>query len=48
MSRSILAKVDPWSPSRFSESVLSHYGKYQNNNDFPSIADLLTSVAKAS
>ena len=45
---SILAKLDPWSASRFSESVLFHYEKYQNNRDFPSIADLLTRVAKVS
>ena len=44
----ILAKLDPWSVSRFSESVLSHYEKYQNNRDFPNIADLLTRVAKVS
>jgi hypothetical protein len=44
----ILAKLDPWSASRFSESVLSHYEKYQNNRDFPDIADLLTRVAKVS
>jgi len=44
----ILAKLDPWSASRFSESVLSHYEKYQNNRDFPNVADLLTRVAKVS
>jgi hypothetical protein len=47
-SLEILAKLDPWSGSRFSESVLSHYEKYQNNRDFPNIADLLTRVAKVS
>ena len=44
----ILAKLDPWSASRFSESVLSHYQNYQNNRDFPNVADLLTRVAKVS
>lgn len=44
----ILAKLDPWSARRFSQSVLSHYEKYQNNRDFPDLADLLTRIARVS
>ena len=43
---SMLAKLDRWSASRFSESVLSQYGKYENSREFPNIADLLTHVAR--